>query len=277
MRFMLMIKSDAKAEAGVMPDEKLLAAMGKYNESLVKAGVLLAGEGLQASSKGTRIRLAGGKTTLSDGPFAEAKELIAGFWLISAKSKAEAIDWAKRVPGDRRRGRGAAAVRDGGLRGRSGRAARGLARPGGRPQREAAASGPAQPPRKPGTTRYMVLLKSDKFTEAVPTPMPSQKLLTEMGALMQEVAAKGALLAGDGLQPSVKGARVLFAGDKRTVIDGPFSETKELVAGYQHRADGDQAGGTGLRASPAPDPRRRRGHRGGHDRRAPGVRAVITS
>src|SRR3954451_2316193 len=99
MRFILMIKSDAKAEAGVMPDEALLTAMGKYNESLVNAGVLLAGEGLKASSLGTRIRIAGGKTTLTDGPFAEAKELIAGFWLISVKDKAEAIAWAKRVPG----------------------------------------------------------------------------------------------------------------------------------------------------------------------------------
>src|SRR5262245_27433101 len=98
MRFMMMIKANKDSEAGVMPSEKILAAMGKYNEDLMKAGVLLAGEGLQASSKGARIQFSGGKRTVIDGPFAETKELVAGFWLIQVKSKAEAIEWAKRVP-----------------------------------------------------------------------------------------------------------------------------------------------------------------------------------
>lgn len=98
MRFMILIKSDEKIEAGVLPSEELFAAMGKYNEELVKAGVLLAGEGLHPSSKGARVRFSGGKTTVIDGPFTEAKELIAGFWLIQVKSKEEAIEWVKRVP-----------------------------------------------------------------------------------------------------------------------------------------------------------------------------------
>jgi hypothetical protein len=98
MKFMMLIKSDKQTEAGVMPSEDLLIAMGKYNEELVKAGVLLAAEGLQPSSKGARVRHAGRKTTVIDGPFAESKELIAGFWMIQVKSKAEAIEWAKRVP-----------------------------------------------------------------------------------------------------------------------------------------------------------------------------------
>ena len=98
MRFMVMVKATKKSEAGMLPDEKLLTAMGKYNEELVKAGVMLAGEGLQPSSKGARVRFAGDKRTVIDGPFAETKELIAGFWMIQVKSGQEAIEWAKRVP-----------------------------------------------------------------------------------------------------------------------------------------------------------------------------------
>jgi hypothetical protein len=95
---MILLKADKTTEAGVLPDEKLLAAMGKYNEELVKAGVLLAGEGLQPSSKGARVRFSGSKRTVVDGPFAETKELIAGFWIFQVKSKEEAIEWVKRCP-----------------------------------------------------------------------------------------------------------------------------------------------------------------------------------
>ena len=98
MRFMVIVKANKDSEAGVLPDEKLLADMGKYNEELVKAGVMLAGEGLQPSSKGARVRFSGTKRTVIDGPFAETKELIAGFWLWQVKSKEEAIEWVKRCP-----------------------------------------------------------------------------------------------------------------------------------------------------------------------------------
>ena len=98
MRFMILLKADKTTEAGVIPDEKLLAAMGQYNEELVKAGVLLAGEGLQPSSKGARVKFSGTKRTVVDGPFAETKELIAGFWMFQVKSKEEAIEWVKRCP-----------------------------------------------------------------------------------------------------------------------------------------------------------------------------------
>jgi hypothetical protein len=98
MRFMILIKANKDSEAGVLPDEKFLAEMGKYNEELVKAGVMLAGEGLHPSSKGVRVRFSGGKPTVIDGPFAETKELIAGFWLWQVKSKEEAIEWVKRCP-----------------------------------------------------------------------------------------------------------------------------------------------------------------------------------
>jgi len=100
MRFMLMVRATKDTEAGVFPEgsEELFAAMGRYNEEMVKAGVMLAGEGLQPSSKGARVTFSGGKRTVTDGPFAEAKELIAGFWLIQVKSREEAIEWVKRCP-----------------------------------------------------------------------------------------------------------------------------------------------------------------------------------
>jgi hypothetical protein len=98
MRFMVIVKANKDSEAGVLPDQKMLAEMGKFNEELVKAGVMLAGEGLQASSKGARMKFSGTKRTVTDGPFAETKELVAGFWLWQVKSKAEAIEWAKRIP-----------------------------------------------------------------------------------------------------------------------------------------------------------------------------------
>ena len=98
MRFMMIVRSDEQMEAGVLPTEQELAEMGRYNEELVKAGVMLAGEGLQPSSKGARVRFSGGKPTVTDGPFAETKELIAGFWIIQVNSREEAIEWARRVP-----------------------------------------------------------------------------------------------------------------------------------------------------------------------------------
>ena len=100
MRFMMIVKASQQSEAGVMPSEKILGAMAKYNQELQKAGMLLDGSGLQPSSKGTRIEFAGGKRTAIDGPFTETKELIAGYWLIQAKSREEAVEWAKRAPMD---------------------------------------------------------------------------------------------------------------------------------------------------------------------------------
>ncbi len=98
MRFMVLVKANADSEAGVLPSPELLQAMGKYNEELVKAGVLLAGEGLHPSSKGARVRFDGDSRTVIDGPFAETKELVAGFWLFQVRSREEAIEWVKRAP-----------------------------------------------------------------------------------------------------------------------------------------------------------------------------------
>jgi hypothetical protein len=98
MRFIVMVKANKDSEAGIMPTEEQLRDMGKFNDELVKAGVMLAGEGLQASSKGARITYAGNKRTVRDGPFTESKELVAGFWIWQVKNKAEALEWAKRIP-----------------------------------------------------------------------------------------------------------------------------------------------------------------------------------
>jgi hypothetical protein len=100
MRFMVIVKADKNSEAGVLPDEKILTAMGKFNEELAKAGVFLAGEGLHPTSRGARVRFSGGKRTVLDGPFTETKELVAGFWLWQVKSREEAIEWLKRAPFD---------------------------------------------------------------------------------------------------------------------------------------------------------------------------------
>ncbi len=98
MRFMVMVKATKDSEAGKMPSEELLAAMAKFNEEMVKAGVMLDGNGLQASSKGARVRFSGDKRTVIDGPFSESKELVAGYWILQVKSKQEAIEWIKRCP-----------------------------------------------------------------------------------------------------------------------------------------------------------------------------------
>jgi hypothetical protein len=111
MRFMMIVKASKDSEAGVMPSEEMLAAMGKYNEELVKAGVMLDGAGLQASSKGFRVKFSGGKRTIVDGPFTEAKELIAGYWVINVKSREEALEWAKKIPAPMEHGEGEIEVR----------------------------------------------------------------------------------------------------------------------------------------------------------------------
>ena len=100
MRFMMIVKGNRDSEAGILPSEELIAAMTKYNEELAKAGVLVDLSGLQPTSKGAKVKFSGGKTTLIDGPFAEAKEVIAGYWIINVKSREEAIAWAKRIPPD---------------------------------------------------------------------------------------------------------------------------------------------------------------------------------
>jgi hypothetical protein len=223
MRFMILVKADKNSEAGALPDEKLLTEMGQYNEQLAKAGMLLGGEGLQPSSKGARVRYANGKVKVTDGPFAETKELIAGYWLIQAKSRDEVIEWARRVPFQE----GEVEVRQ--IFELEDFPVDPTEKPDG--WREKEEQFRAVPPaRKPGTIRFMGLLKADRDTEA--GVLPDEKLLAAMGAFIEEGVKSGVFLSGEGLQPSSKGVRVRYAGSKRTVIDGPFAETKELIAGY---------------------------------------------
>jgi hypothetical protein len=224
MRFMMLVKASKNCEAGVPPDEKILSEIGKYNEELIKAGGLLAVNGLQASSKGTRVRYSKGKFKVIDGPFAETKELIAGFWLIQAKSREEAIEWAKRVPFQE----GEVEVRP--LFELPDFPVDPAEKPDGWRDKEEQFRAAPPPARKPGTIRYLGILKADKDTEA--GVLPDEKFLSAMGAFFEEGVKAGVILSGEGLQPSSKGARVRYSGSKRVVIDGPFAETKELIAGY---------------------------------------------
>jgi len=111
MRFMVIVKASAESEAGVMPSKEMLEAMGRFNEELIKAGVLLGGDGLQSSAKGARLTFEGGKVRVTDGPFAETKELVAGYWLVQMKSKEEAIQWFSRCPPPHNGGRGEIEIR----------------------------------------------------------------------------------------------------------------------------------------------------------------------
>ena len=231
MRVMMLLKSDAPTEAGAVPSEACFTAMGQYSETLVNAGVMRGGEGLLPSSKGARIRIERGKTTVTDGPFAEAKELVAGYFLLETKSLGEAVDWAKRLPAD-------------GIVDEDHVELRPLYEPEDFPvdpsekadgwrDKEAAqrAAAPESAPDK--GARWVHLLKADRNTETEQAPAPSLELLEKMGALMQEMSDRGVLIGGDGLKPSSQGKRVYIGKDKRVrVVDGPFSESKELVAGF---------------------------------------------
>jgi hypothetical protein len=209
MRFMIIRRADAQTEAGALPSDELLAAMGAYLESQVKA--LLVGEGLRPSSAGTRVRLKGKKFTVTDGPFTESKELIAGILVIEAKSLEDALEVVGRWPEEEgdvelevRRAYG--------------------------PDTPTEGAEPPPPARKPGTTRYMLLIRSDARTES--GAPPDAKVVAAMGALMGEAAASGMALGGVGLKPSAEGAVVKRRRGRKTVLDGPFAESKELVAGY---------------------------------------------
>jgi hypothetical protein len=223
MRFMMLVKATQGYEAGVWPDEKLLSEMAQWTEDLAKAGARLEGGRLQPSLQGVRVRYADGKFTVTDGPFAETKELIAGFCLIQAKSLEEAIAWTKRVPFQE----GEIELRQ--LYELFDFPLDPAEKPDGWREKEEQLRA-APPARKPGTIRYLGLVKADKDTEA--GVLPDEKSLATMGAFMEEGAKAEVFLSGEGLQPSSKGARVRFSGSKRLVTDGPFAETKELVAGY---------------------------------------------
>jgi hypothetical protein len=227
MRCMMLVKSNETIERDGFADESELTAMGKFNEEMMNAGVLLAGEGLHPSSHGARVRRAGGKTTVLDGPFAEAKELIAGYWLIQTRTREEALEWLRRVPvGDGR-------VELLPLYELNDFPVDPKEKLGGWRDQEISTRAEAEqrpPVRKAGTKRFVLMLKADAITEA--GAPPKEEVLSKMGDLMQEAVVDGSLLGGEGLKPSSEGARLRVTNGKRSTVDGPFAESKELVAGY---------------------------------------------
>jgi len=207
MRVIMMHKSSPDNEAGVLPSPELMAGMGKLMQDMGKAGRLIAGEGLQASSKGVRLNFSRGKRTLTPGPFTGSNELIARFAIVRVKSLDEAIDWATR-----------------------------FARVAGdveidvRPVMEPWDLGMFPKPEGDLTKRFMILLKADEKSEASVFPTPGQA--AEMRKLTEDMTTAGVLLLAEGLQPSSKSVRLNFSAGKQTLTDGPFTESKELIAGF---------------------------------------------
>ncbi len=208
MKFMLLVKASKESEAGALPDERLIAAMAKFNDELVQAGVMLTGEGLKPSSQGARVRVSRGDLTVKEGPLTHAKDLVAGYWAIQTKSKEEAIEWAKRAP-----------FEDGEVELRQL-----MEMPGSDTiwQRHETV---------PGTIRYVSFVMADEATESGKF-VPDPKVMSEIAQLAEEMARKGAFLGAGGLLPSSTGARIRYSGSKRTVVDGPFTEAKEMVGGF---------------------------------------------
>ena len=211
MQFMIFRKADKDTEAGVMPSGELLQAMGEYNQQLVDAGVMRGGEGLQPSAKGVRMQLSPGRATIVDGPFTETKELIAGFSIIDVESMQAAIDLVSRWPRQDGGGNVELEIRESGC-------------PGG--CAEVAATAVTDPQGK----RFVVLLRSSADLESE-VPVPREKL-DALDAHNAAEAKAGVLLAADGLRSSAHGAKVKIAAGKLSVVDGPFTEIKEMIAGY---------------------------------------------
>jgi hypothetical protein len=228
MRVMMLLKSDAKAETGAPPDEAMMTAMGHYNQSLVEAGVMIGGEGLRPTSEGARVRISNGKTMVIDGPFAEAKEVVAGYFMLKTKTLQEAVDWAKKIPADGSEGEGEIELRP--VFETEDFPVDPAEQPGGWREQEIAAREnlPVAGPEK--GARYIGFIKADENSEA--GMLPSEPLLQEMGSLMQEMIDKGVMIAGDGLKPSKDAVKLKLSKSQITVIDGPFSEAKELIAGF---------------------------------------------
>lgn len=236
MRFFIGVKATEASEAGEMPTPELLREMNKFNEEIVAAGVMIDGNGLQPSSEGYKILTVNGEPTIVDGPFAETKELIAGYWVIQAKSLEEAIAWAKRAPMD-------ADGRDAALEIRQIFELEDFPEAEGesdwreneeRLREEWNAGSPGQGQGSlqptPGKLVYMGMVHATEDSEA--GALPNEEELATMGALMEETASAGILLGGEGLRPSSEGVQIKFHDGQRTVIDGPFTETKELIGGY---------------------------------------------
>jgi hypothetical protein len=230
MRYMLIVKSDERAEAGEPPSGKLIEAMGKFNDELAQAGKLLAAEALHSSAKGARLTITGGERTLTKGPFSEPRKLVAGYWIIQADSREEAIEWAKRVPFEADE----SWVAGGGVGQIEVRRVLGPEDfPGDIDEAEwrEPPAAPAQSPlNAPSLKRFFCISPATASTEAgIP---PSPEFFAKMQAHITKMAAAGVVLGGDGLAPTAEGARVQFSNGTRVVTDGPFIETRELIGGF---------------------------------------------
>lgn len=207
MRFFCMHRTDKNNEAGVIPDPEVFAGMGPLIEEMMQAGVFVAGEGLRASSHGVRLNFSGGKRTLTPGPFSESKGLIAGFAIVQVKSLDEAIEHATRF---------AEIVGDVEI--------------DIRPVMEMWDLGMGSKPPGLLTTRYMMTHKPAVVHDDSNPPSP--QMMAAMAKLIDEMTKAGVLLMSVGLRPSAQSLRLKFSGGKPTVIDGPFAESKELIAGF---------------------------------------------
>ncbi len=207
MRFMMMHKTNKDTEAGVPPSKELIAAMGSFIPEGFKTGVFLAAEGLRPSSTGVRLNFSGGKRTVTKGPFTGSNELIAGYCIMRVKSLDEAIEWSSRF---------AQVVGDVEI--------------DIRPVTEPWDIGVCPKPQGDLTVRFMAVHKADRDSEAEVPPTP--ELTAGMEKLIGEMRKAGVFLSAEGLQPSSKSVRLNFSGGKRTVTDGPFTESKELIAGF---------------------------------------------
>lgn len=201
MRVMICGHGNRDTEAGVRPSAEAIEKMVRYNEELAQAGIVLDSAGLMPTSAAKRVRFEGGQRTVLDGPFAESKELIAGYWIWQVRSMDEAVEWLKRAPFD------------GGIEVTL------------RPQFTWRPDATGQ------ALRVMVFVPGNEESEA--GVMPPTDLIEKMTQYNEALVQAGVMLDGQGLAPTSKAKRVRFAGSERTVTDGPFAETKEVIAGYQ--------------------------------------------
>jgi hypothetical protein len=207
MRFIVMHKVDQKMETGAPPSPELISNMGKLIGEGFKTGVVLDGAGLRPSATRTRLRRSGGEEALTNGPYRGENELVAGFVLIKVRSRDEALAWASRFA----EALGEAEIELG-------------------PVTEPWDLGIAPRPEGEVPLRFLLLNKADQRTEAgLP---PSAKEQAGVGRLLEDMRRAGVFLSAEGIQPSAKGARLKFSGGRRTMTDGPFAESKELIAGF---------------------------------------------